>query len=380
MLYHLNAINFRNYTDLSIDIDGADTIFLIGKNGQGKTNFLEALYFLSYGNSFKTKREDQVISHGKRFYRIAGTFYNEDIKHEIEITYQKKNKKIAHNNNVIIDRKEILTVFPCLIFKHSDIFFVSGAPEFQRQYLDQMLALSHSDYTQALQQYKRVLVQKNASLKKETHSVIPIYNEQLAGFGLLLMEHRKKVVHYINQHLMNLFSEIFGKSINVYMEYAPSWNFLNDIEHTQENIQNIINKMSLQLEKEKQYKFCLSGPHRDTIRIMLNEYEFKNVGSTGQIRILSLLLRSLQTNYYFQQQLSPMVYLFDDVLLELDSEKQKRFLDCLPKAKQAFFTFLPEEHLPYLVEATKKKYFHIQNGHIEESNAGKSMSIKPKIY
>ena len=117
--------------------------------------------------------------------------------------------------------------------------------------------------------------------------------------------------------------------MQVTMEYIPSWPL--DFDY-----QNILDKQSNVLEKEKILQHTLSGPHRDSIKVLLNNRDFKTVGSTGQIRIISLILKALQAKYFYEIHQKPMVYLFDDVLLELDTEKQISFLKSLPQTKQSF--------------------------------------------
>lgn len=363
MLQRLELQNFRNYKTLVIDLEEASSVFLIGKNGQGKTNFLESLYYLSYGNSFRSHKEEQVLLHGQNYYKIKGVFTKLKIEHTLEIFYRKNKKTIRLNGTIIKNRKDILNVFPCLIFKHSDIFFISGGPEYQRQYLDQNLVLNHSEYTLAFQQYKRILLYKNIALKNEEYKIISIYNEQLASFGVVLINYRKKLIEFINQHITTMFSEVFGVPIKIQLLYFPSWPIKNI--DTKNMIQRTTDFLNSRFEQEKKNKTSVSGPHRDIIKIQLDKHDFKSVASTGQIRIVSLLFRVLQAKYYYQQTKKSMVYLFDDVLLELDIEKQKNFLQKLPPTTQSFFTFLPEESLSNIIQTETKKFFNVQKGILE---------------
>ena len=97
-----------------------------------------------------------------------------------------------------------------LFFKHSDVFYISGGPEYQREYIDQILFLNHLDYTMDYQRYKKILLQKNSALKQDRYNIIDIYNEQLASFGINITKYRYKIIQYINQYLSDMFSKIFG--------------------------------------------------------------------------------------------------------------------------------------------------------------------------
>lgn len=366
-LQKLYLQNFRNYKEVLFDIQGVDSVFLIGENGQGKTNFLESLYYVSYGKSFKAKKEDHVILHGENSFTITGVFEEEAIEKEIAIHYTNGKKTILHNKTPIKNRREMLNNFPSLVFKHSDIFFVSGSPEYQRLFLDQMLVLNHNEYLQAFQQYKKVLLQKNMALKKGLYDLISVYNEQLIDNALIIIRYRKQAIIYINNNLEKMFSFVFGEPVQLQMKYSSHWNYTIENANLDEIKQQLLDKTNSAFEQEKKQKTSVIGIHRDIIKIFFFDHDFKTVASTGQIRIISLLLRSIQANYYYLHHNKSMIYLFDDVLLEIDVEKQKRFLQYLPDAKQTFFTFLPEEDLPYILVSKSKKFFNIQNGIIKEA-------------
>lgn len=366
ILHNIVLINFRNFQEEHVVIDDASTVFLIGENGQGKTNFLESLYYLGYGTSFRAKREEHVVNYNENFYRIKGTFMKDSLKHTIEIHYTDRKKNILFNGTRIKNRREILHHYPCLIFKYTDIQYVMGGPEYQREYLDQVLFLNHSKYIQSFQHYKKTLLQKNACLKQEDTRMIPIFNETLAVHGHTIMKYRRRLVEYLNQYVEDLFSEVFGKKEKLALKYKPNWKVACDTpaETAQKHILSILQNNA---EEEQRFKMAVSGPHRDAVKILLHGKEAKNYASTGQIRLISLLLRLLQAQYYYTHNDVSMIYLFDDVLLEIDPEKQQRFLTTLPTPQQSFFTFLPQEKLSRMIQSNSKKFYYIKEGHIIET-------------
>ena len=361
-LQTLSLLNFRNYKSLEMNTEGAKTIFLVGENGQGKTNFLEAIHYLSFSSSFRTKKDETLIFHGEKEFSIRAEIQEEDIFHNIQISFSGKKKRREHNNTKIYDREEIIQFFPSLIFKHSDIFFITGTPEYQRYFIDQTLALTHLEYMQTLRQYKKTLRQKNMALKQRLFNLLPTYNEILAELGVKIIKQRREALDFFDKRIQKLFSKIFfheqkEEEAQVCIKYAPSWR-----AETKEEAQKIIEKQG---EKEKILLFCLSGPHRDRVEILLSDYAFKEVASTGQIRLLSLLMRTLQAEYYYLHTKKQMIYLFDDVLLELDMKKRDLFLETLPDSHQNFFTFLPDESLPSKF-LSNKKTFYVEQGQLEE--------------
>lgn len=340
-----------------MNLEKAKTVFLLGKNGQGKTNFLEAVYCLSYGTSLRKQRDEFLIKQGTRAYRLKGIFSSNTIEHVLEIEYEGKKKKIVYDNTIIKDRRELIDNYPCIAFQHQDLFLLIGGPDMQRLYLDQTLSLCSVFYLTSLQKYNRCLRQKNAALKLGNKSMVYIYNEILIEEGLPLVLEREALVQYIQTRISLLFQKISGNKLEVKIEYASSWK--------SKNKQEILEQLNAQAELELKIKYCLSGPHRDKLRTFLQGYPLKQTASTGQARLLSLLLRSIQSEYYQKKKKVFPTYLFDDVLLELDSEKQLKFLNVLPPTKQSFFTFLPEEKKSRIIQGDSK-IFYVKSGTISE--------------
>ncbi len=285
--------NFRNYSNQKINVEGVETIFLIGENGQGKTNFLEAIYYLSYGTSFRTKTQEHLLKHNEEGFYIKAEFKEEGIKHSITARYKNKKKEILFNENKIQNTHETIEVFPSIIFKHSDIFFVVGGPEYQRMFLDQTISLVDFGYLKALREYKRCIHQKNMALKTKRYDLISTYNKILTEKGLVIIENRRKAVLFFSKRIESLFSYVFTKeaaSILVSIEYKPNWRATNK--------EKIFEELEHYKELEKKMSFCCSGPHRDRLFFGFSERPLKTVASTGQIRLFSLILRVLQAEYY----------------------------------------------------------------------------------
>ena len=133
--------NFRNIRDREIDTS-AKQIILTGENGQGKTNLLEAIYILCYGNSFRTQNLKEAISYGHESFRLCSVFEDfQGLERKAEITFEESNKKIRLDNKEIRDRKELIYCLPCIVFSHDDIEFVRGEPENRRRFFDQTMTM-----------------------------------------------------------------------------------------------------------------------------------------------------------------------------------------------------------------------------------------------
>jgi len=370
----LNTASFRNLADGKIDTAAKD-VFLVGENGQGKTNFLEALYFCSYASSFRGVKDSDLARSGTADFSVAaslgclkndeenslfsgeGRSYNERLSVEVG----KSKKTIMLDGKKILDRKDLLETIPVVVFCHEDMEFVSGSQERRRWFFDQTQSLYDPVYLDNLRKYRRVLKTRNAVLKdaksggdyRKAAGLLDALDPQLAEYGLRLMEKRREASMRFSGVFNPLYREVAGiEGINIV--YESSWK-------SEDIIKRLMERRAVDLAQG----VTLSGPHRDRYLYVRDtntadcsaktEYpvparyptlvEFAGNASTGQRRLLALLLRIAQARCFSGSTGKTPVLLLDDVLLELDGEKRRRFLSVMPDYEQAFFTFLPEE--PY---------------------------------
>ena len=185
--------NFRNIRDREIDTS-AKQIILTGENGQGKTNLLEAIYILCYGNSFRTQNLKEAVSYGQDSFRLCSVFEdNQGLERKAEIIFEETGKKIRLDNKEIRDRKELIYCLPCIVFSHDDIEFVRGEPENRRRFFDQTMTMYDPVFFDDLRRYKLILKQRNAAIKDQRLSLLDIYDEKLASYGIQIMKARRSV-------------------------------------------------------------------------------------------------------------------------------------------------------------------------------------------
>jgi DNA replication and repair protein RecF len=336
----LRTTAFRNLADEEI-FTGAKDIFLIGENGQGKTNFLEALYFCAYASSFRAVRDGELARNGEKDFS-AEVKIAQSVNDEILVKFEKGKKSIFINGKSAEDRKELLSIAPTIVFCHEDMEFVSGSPERRRWFFDQTLSLYDTVYLEDLRRYRRVLKTRNTvlrdfalrKLEDSPEQILNALDPQLAEYGQKLMEKRETAVKQFSGIFGPLYEEVAGIA-GITLRYIQSWKAESDI---------------LALLQERRAAdlaagLSLSGPHRDRYIFAHNGTEFAGKASTGQRRLLALLLRSAQAKRFSEMTGLNPVLLLDDVLLEMDGEKRRRFLSVMPAYDQAFYTFLPEE--PY---------------------------------
>ncbi len=353
----VSYVNYRNLENKTIDLLSKE-VFFVGENGQGKSNLLESIYFSAYGNSFRTRSDAEIIRNGEKNFSLK-TLYREDsgTTNSIFISYDQNKKKIEKNGKSIKDRKELINTMPCVLFCHDDLDFAAGEPEKKRFFIDQCLSMYDVMYIDINRRYKKILKTRNLALKEGSYDMLDIYDMQLAQNGIEIQRKRNNTIFKFNQIFGKLYQDITGID-GVSIKYKPSWTVKN------EEIPDLNEALSLMQQKremDKIIKTTMSGPHRDRIVFVRNGTNFVPTASTGQRRLLAILLRVAQSIYYSQLTEKKPVLLMDDVLLELDPDKRQSVTTLLPEYDQLFCTFLPGE--PY--ERYKKsgtKIYKIKNG------------------
>ena len=369
----LRTVAFRNLLDAEIDVRGKD-IFLVGENGQGKSNFLEALYFCSYASSFRGSKDRELVRAGEKDCS-TGLTLEDSLYSNVNVVLKDGKKSITLDGKRIEDRKELLSVAPSIVFCHEDMEFVAGTPERRRWFFDQTRSLWDPLYLEDLRKYRHVLKSRNAvfhslgyrspnsrntgenrfRLSSETIATLDALDPLLARYGLELTAKRRKTVEEFSLVFEPLYREISGVA-GIGIKYLPSWK--------EDDLDGVISHLSERRVIDASLGLSHSGPHRDRYLFTREGEEFSEKASTGQRRLLALLLRIGQARIFTEKSGKKPVFLLDDVLLELDGEKRKKFLSVMPDYEQAFYTFLSGE--PY--ETYRKKetiVYNVKSGRIK---------------
>ena len=350
--------NFRNLKNDTIDLSSKE-VFFVGENGQGKSNILESLYYSAYGISFRTHVDHQIIRNGENAFSVNSLYKRDenDIQ-KIAVIFENNKKRIEKNGKKIQDRKELINTIPCILFCHDDLRFATGEPEARRFFIDQSLTLYDSTYIDEMRNYKKILKSRNSVLKEHQYEMLDVYDSQLAQYGLSIQKKRKNAIFQFNEIFGKIYCEISGIE-GVSIAYHPSWKDIVD-ENTGEKHfptqQDILNLLLGQRNRDKYMETTLSGPHRDKIDFIYNNQLFIPTASTGQCRLVSLILRVAQAVYYTRATGLKPVLLMDDVLLELDPMKRAKLTAMLPEYDQLFCTFLPGEPYERYMHDTTKIY------------------------
>lgn len=374
----LSVANYRNLSNETIDLL-AKEIFFTGENGQGKSNLLEALYYSAYGSSFRTRNDSEIARKGESDFSIRSLFREENgTSHTTAIFFEKGQKKIEKDGKILHDRKELVNTIPCVLYNHDDLDFAVGSPERRRFFIDQSLSMYDVMYIDVMRRYKKVLKNRNLCLKEQKYQLLETYDVQLAVNGLEIQKKRKNAIFQFNQIFGNLYEQVTGID-GVGIKYIPTWNkksvdekpvtietFSTYTDSSLPEIDEVQDFMRSKRDVEKALGTTVTGPHRDRIVFVRNKESFVPTASTGQRRLIALVLRTAQAVFYTRVTGKKPVLLMDDVLLELDPEKRKRLTTLLPEYDQLFCTFLPgEPYENYRKENTR--IYKINSGGWEET-------------
>jgi DNA replication and repair protein RecF len=336
MLRRIALSRFRNFESADV-MTGARDVFFVGENGQGKTNLLEAAYFLSYASSFRSSADGESVMYGQEEAEIEGEYSKGagENGEKVKIRLGRERKSVHIDGKSIQDRRDLIQAHPCVVFGHEDMDFAVGGPERRRFFFDQTAALAFPLFLDFFRDYKRTLKLRNACLRDGRNDLIEIMDEQLVKHGMDLMEARIRAVDAFSSMFTEVYEVVSRLPYRVEISYQPSWSGESDARKKLREVQ----------QSDFERGLTSTGPHRDRFIFKALGRNFAKSASTGQLRLLSLVLRSCQARYYRETSGKKPILLMDDVLLELDPEKRKRFMNTLPEREQTFSTFLPGE--PY---------------------------------
>ena len=357
--------NFRNLLDREIELDG-NIYYLVGENGAGKSSFIEALYLLSYGASFRERNLEHCLRQKDQPFAVSGRVQTDEQSHQIRVQYQKERgqsigkKQIEVDGKKLQDRKQLLQVAPSIVFAPADSAYINGSPKDKRQFIDQTISLLDPNYIELSRDYARNLGQRNWVLKNRQIELLPTYTLQMAELGLEIQRLRLRYTARLSVIFRELFAKVANFAAPVSLEYQPSWPHASTGGGAgggtaREDLEACLEYLEKREERDLQLGSTQSGPHRDQLAFVVHpaqseetnqegpKLDFTKFASSGQLRLAALALKSAQAHYLQQSLHCPGILLLDDVLLEMDGAHRKRFLQSLPPARQVFFTLLPEE-------------------------------------
>lgn len=352
-LQSLYLKNFRNYTDQWVEFNAPKTI-LVGQNAQGKSNLLEAIELLATLKSHRTSRDRDLIQGGQETGLIKARLERNYVGQELALTLRQSGRKNLSLNQENVRRQfDFLGVINAVQFSCLDLDIVRGAPEVRRHWLDTLLIQLEPVYSHILTQYQHILKQRNALLKKlrqqqeESEPVntfdleqLPLWDQQLAEMGSRVSRRRARVLTRLAPLAQAWHQQISGQTEFLAIAYEP--NVVWPEDDPQSVQQAFLAKIEQRRIAEQQLGASVVGPHRDEIALSINQTPAKSYGSQGQQRTLVLALKLAELSLIEEVVGEPPLLLLDDVLAELDLQRQNQLLAVI---QDRFQTLITTTHL-----------------------------------
>jgi DNA replication and repair protein RecF len=365
LLAEIEATNFRNLTGRIVW--GAQLNIIYGNNGQGKTNWLEAIYLLARTKSFRTQRLQESIKFGEQLAVVRGRVTSgNDLERDLQVTLHDNTKSIFVNSK----REPLtryLTQLQIFSFTAADLEVVRGTPEARRRFLDRGISSIRPAYLKTIVDYNRVIKQKNKVLQvanenefnlEKVEDLLAPWNEQLVKLAVLIHQERTEYAASLNRALER---QLFERR-DVTTRYVSALERKGDLADYESLLRS---RLALRLPAEVTAGHALIGPHRDDLEIQLDGREIRVYGSSGQQRSALLLLDLAAISLYNSSANDHPVFIIDDVDAELDEKRITHLLEYLENRTQTFITTSKRSHVEGFF--SRANVYEIEEGRVRSS-------------
>ncbi|MBQ5838855.1 MAG: DNA replication and repair protein RecF [Bacteroidaceae bacterium] len=363
-LKHLSILNYKNIEEAELDFSpGLNCV--IGCNGEGKTNLLDAIRFLSLCKSLGVTQDSLCIRHEQDFFMLKGQYECEDdTLEEIQCSLKRGQKKIMRRQGKPYKRlAEHIGLIPIVLVSPSDGLLIAGGSEERRRFIDVVISQMDLPYLDSLTRYNKALLQRNALLKMEPPcdaEILSLWEEQMAIEGEFIYQRRQK---YIDE-----FIPIFQRYYNLIAQDHEQVS-LSYISHCQRG--PLLEVIQRDRYKDLAVGYSLHGIHRDDLEMLINGYPIKREGSQGQNKTMLVALKLAQYDFLHHTGTGTRpILLLDDIFDRLDAQRVERIVNLVSGDSfgQTFITDTNREHLDKILSLTSQDYklFYCENGTFSE--------------
>lgn len=355
----LSLRNFRNYESLDISFNPSRNI-IVGENAQGKTNLVESVYMCSFARSFRTSNSTDLVMFGKDMCLISADIESSSFDRKIGISVTRQGKKMIKKDGKPVSRTaELLNNLVVVIFSPEDLRIIKDSPDKRRNFINKEISQLRPRYFECLKNYNDALKQKNALLKNDVimDEMLDIYDSQLAYNGYELVKYRRNFVDKLSACSSELQSRISQGRETLEITYSESCRA--------DSAEQMMAEFTASREKDRMYRSASIGPHRDDLEFFINGKDARKFGSQGQQRTIALCMKLAEVRIARDVLMENPVLILDDVLSELDIERQKFLLKEIDDV-QLFITSteLGDEMISEMKDAS---IFNVSCGNITES-------------
>ena len=319
----IKLANYRNYDSLKLSFDKGVNI-LYGDNAQGKTNVLEAIYLSATTKSHKGSKDKEIIEFNEEESHIRTIIERRELEYQVDMHLRKyKSKGIAINGQKIKKAAELVGLLNVVFFSPEDLSIIKDGPSERRRFIDMELCQLDKSYLYNLNQYNKVLNNRNKLLKDiifnpSLKDTLDIWDEQLIQYGIQIIRRRADFIKELNDIIFDIHKKLSGDKEILILEYEP------DVK-----AEEFESKLKSSRERDLKLSQTTYGPHKDDCIFMVNDCDIRKFGSQGQQRTAALSLKLAEIEFVKKVTNDTPILLLDDVLSELDSNRQNHLLNSI---------------------------------------------------
>ena len=371
----LQLVNFRNYDYCTVAFDKMITVFY-GKNGQGKTNLLESIYYSSFGLSHRTSKEDEMMKFSSEGMAVLLDFTKEDGTHSIKIKRYSDNGRL--HKEIRIDGKKTTaknhySFLNTVMFSPEDLQIIKGDPALRRRFMDMEISQTDPLYYDLLVRYRRLLKQRNSLLKvirdqNYSEEQLTPWDNEISDIGAQILIKRLENLKKIKTISIPAFYNLSDKSDSLEIQYEMKGNDGEAYNPEEETVKDI-KDFYIKSLKERRFKDIRQGNtgigiHRDDLKTYINNADSRAFASQGQQRCCALALKLSQIEYVKQVSGEYPILLLDDVMSELDKHRRSQLISFINDKVQTIITVNDKTLIP---DFGSNQYFYVEKGSIKDN-------------
>lgn len=356
ILNELSLLNYKNFESLNLQFDPKINC-IVGNNGIGKTNILDAIYHLSFGKSYFNPITSQNINHGKDFFVIEGAYTKKERDEKIVVSAKRGQKKLIKRNGKIYERfSEHIGFIPLVIISPADRDLILEGSETRRKFIDGVISQGDPAYLQSLISYNKILSQRNSLLKyfavNKTHNqdTLDIYNEQMNGLGTKIYKKRKTFLNTLKPIFEEHYKMISNSFSNSKGEQVESIGLRYKSQLDDKDLLSLLQENTL---KDKLLQYTNYGIHKDDLMFEINGHAIKRYGSQGQQKSYIIALKLAQFDFIKEKSKENPILLLDDIFDKLDELRVEQIIKLVDEEKFGQI-FISDTH-PERTESVIKK-------------------------
>jgi DNA replication and repair protein RecF len=361
----ISLLNFKNIEEAELSFSPGMNCFF-GDNGMGKTNLLDALYYLSFTKNYTNLMDSQLIRHEQDFAVLQGFYLEDKEPEEIYCGIKRGKKKVFKRNKKEYERlSEHIGLIPLVMISPADTDLIQGGSEERRKFVDMLICQYDKEYMQALIRYNKALLQRNSLLKNELPvqdiSLFEIWEEQMVAFGGIIYEKRK------------VFTEDFLPIFKKYYSIISDEHETVDLKYNSQLADTSLDALLVEKrERDKLLGYTGSGIHKDDFNFLLDNYLIRKIGSQGQNKTYLIALKLAQFRFLVEKGSSIPILLLDDLFDKLDAKRVAQIIHLVaqPEFGQIFITDTNRKYLDEILAEMQHDYklFQVTNGIIHETD------------